>query len=312
MIRMMPPQPHVSWSAPSLSYPDGVAAERRRALDAYVELAKPRIVLMVLMTAAAGFLVGSPGGLELLALLVWLVGIASAAAGAGALNMLLERAPDALMARTRTRPLPEGRVEPRRALAFGAAAAASGVAVLSVLSSPAAGIATAVCLTLYLFVYTPLKRVSAWCIVPGAIAGAMPPLIGCTAAAGAIHRRALALFAIQFLWQLPHVVALGWLYREDYARAGLRMLPAGARAGLKTSLVAAGAALLLMPVSILPMRAGLAGPVYGCGAAVLGAAYASAALRFGVRPGRGSAKGLFLASIAYLPSLLLFLAAGRF
>ncbi|MBI4423281.1 MAG: protoheme IX farnesyltransferase [Elusimicrobia bacterium] len=280
-------------------------------LAAYVELAKPGIALVVLMTATAGFLAGSPAGVDRGLLAATLAGTALAAAGAGALNMLLERGSDALMARTAGRPLPSGRVQARDALALGAGASVLGVASLSVLAHPAAGAAAAATLALYLFLYTPLKKVSAWCILPGAVSGALPPLIGYAAASGSVAGPGLTLFAILFLWQLPHIVALGWLYRDDYARAGLRLLPGGEQAGLKTSLLAAGSALLLIPVAVLPMRAGLAGPVYGCGAAILSAAYAASALRFGARRDRGSARRLFLASIVYVPVLLLLLAAGR-
>lgn len=286
-------------------------AQDRSAWRAYLELAKPGISLVVLMTATAGFIAGSSGRLSLPAMFICLAGTLLASAGAGSLNMLLERASDALMTRTSTRPLPEGRIDPLKALAFGAGAAVSGVVVLSVLCNPAAGAVAAASLALYLFLYTPLKRVSWWCMLPGAVSGALPPVIGYAASAGAVAWPGLTLFAILFLWQFPHIVALGWLYREDYERAGLRMLPGGANADLKSGFTAVAPALLLIPVSILPMRAGLAGPVYGCGAAVLSAAYAASAIRFGVRRDRDAARALFFASIAYVPFLLLLLAAGR-
>lgn len=281
------------------------------AWRAYVELAKPGIALVVAMTATAGFLVGSAGGVRWSALAVCLAGTLLSAAGAGALNMALERVSDGLMLRTRNRPLPDGRLEPVQALAFGSACAALGVSVLSVLSNPLAGAVSAATLALYLFLYTPLKRVTAWGTVPGAVSGALPPLIGYAAASGTLGWPGWTLFAILFLWQFPHITALGWLYREDYERAGLKLLPQGPRADVKSGLVSSASALLLIPTAVLPMTAGLAGPVYGCGAAVLSAAYAGAALRFGVARTRDTARALFLTSIAYVPVLLLLLAAGR-
>lgn len=217
---------------------------------AYGELAKPGIVSAVLMTATGGYLIGSRGNFDLLRLTFCLAGTALSAAGAGALNMLIERASDAVMHRTQLRPLPSGRLSPSRALAFGALSAALGVAVLSILSNPAAGAVAATSLALYLFIYTPLKRVSAWCMVPGSVSGALPPLIGYAAATGRVAWPGLTLFAILFLWQFPHIIALGWLYREDYERAGLKMLPA---ADALSAFAAAAPALLLVPVSVLPM-----------------------------------------------------------
>ncbi|MBI4346919.1 MAG: protoheme IX farnesyltransferase [Elusimicrobia bacterium] len=281
------------------------------AWRAYAELAKPGITLVVVMTATAGYLAGAGPALEMKALLVCLAGTALASAGAGALNMTMERASDALMNRTRGRPLPSGRLDTLSALAFGVATSVSGVAVLSVLCNPAAGAVSALTLALYVFLYTPLKRVSAWCMVPGAISGALPPLIGYAAATGTIRWPGLTLFSILFLWQFPHIVALAWMYREDYERAGLQMLPGGPHGELKSALLAAGAALLLIPAAVLPMQAGLAGPVYGCGAAVLSSAYAAAGLRFAVRRDRSSARALFFTSISYVPFLLVLLAAGR-
>lgn len=281
------------------------------AWRAYVELAKPGIGFVVLMTATAGFLAGARGAVDWTRLLFCLAGTGLAAAGAGALNMTLERASDSLMKRTSGRPLPQGRVEPMQALAFGAGASVAGVAILSVLANPLAGAVSAATLALYLFLYTPLKRVTPWCTVPGSVSGALPPLIGYAAATGGLGGPGWSLFTILFLWQFPHILALGWLYREDYERAGLKLLPQGADAGAKSAFIAASSALLLIPAAVLPMTFGLAGPVYGCAAAVLSAVYAGAALRFGAMRSRSSAKHLFLVSIAYVPFLLLFLAAGR-
>lgn len=281
------------------------------AWRAYVELAKPGIGIVVLMTATAGFLAGARGGVAWDRLLYCLLGTGLAAAGAGALNMTLERASDSLMKRTSTRPLPQGRISPYQALAFGAGSSVAGVAILSVLANPLAGGVSAATLALYLFLYTPLKRVTPWCTVPGSVSGALPPLIGYAAATGGLGWPGWTLVAILFLWQFPHILALGWLYRGDYERAGLKLLPQGAHAETKAAFIATTSALLLIPAAVLPMTAGLAGPVYGCGAAVLSAVYAGAALRFGAMRSRGSAKHLFLVSIAYVPFLLLLLAAGR-
>ncbi len=271
-------------------------------LLAYLELTKPGIAAVVLMTASAGYLVAveSPDW-ELFRLM--LLGTALSAAGAGALNMLLERGPDSLMLRTRERPLPSGRIRPLEALLLGLSSAVAGVLVLAKINAWAAG-AAAVCLAVYLACYTPLKRRTAWCIIPGALSGAMPPLIGWAAAHGGLGSGAIPLFLILFLWQFPHIVGLGRMYQDDYQRAGFRMIPSGPEGDPNSWRLAVAAATLLVPVSLLPFWLGWSGNLYAAGALLLGGLYAGASLHFARRPGLPAARLLFFTSIGYMPLLL--------
>ncbi len=284
----------------------------RTSLVDRLELAKPRITTMVVFTALVGFVTAADEPLRGAALAAALVGTGLVAAGAAVLNQVLERDTDALMERTRLRPLPAGRVLPTEAVAFGAGVTLAGHALLLAVCGPLPAAVAFVTWSSYLFVYTPLKRRTPLATLVGAVPGALPPVIGWTARTGALDQGAFILFAILFLWQVPHFLAIAWLYRDDYARGGFPMLPVLDREGSFTARQAVVHSLALLLVSLLPFPAGLAGPVYLAGAVLLGVALTLFAVRLLSLRTRPAARGLFLASVLYLPALSsLLLAAGR-
>lgn len=281
----------------------GRSAGGAAALD-LLRLTKPRITGYVVITAAAGFLAASGGVPDPALLLHTLVGTALLASGTNGLNQVLERRADARMRRTRHRPLPAGRLRVRDAAAFTLLLVGAGTVYLLLtvnLLTAALGFATA---ALYALAYTPLKRVSPLATLVGAVPGALPVLGGWTAARGELAAGGWALFGILFLWQLPHVLALGWLHREDYRRAGFRVLAAADSSGWKTRARSVTFALVLVPVSLLPAVLGVAGPGYFAAAGGLGALYLGSAVRFAWRGGRREARGMFHTSLLYLPLLL--------
>jgi heme o synthase len=282
-----------------------VALVSRRAVAAdYLELTKPRITLLVVFTTLVGFVVAAPGALHALPLLAVLAGTTLVAAGASVVNMVLERDTDALMLRTRTRPLPAGRLRPAEALLFGLVLTAFGLSLLSWLSGPLAGAVALATWLSYLFAYTPLKRRTSLSTLVGAVPGALPPVIGWAAARQSLDGGAFVLFAILFLWQIPHFLAIAWIYREDYARAGLPMLPVLDPAGGLTGRQAVIHSLALLLVSLTPVAAGFGGPYYMAGAVLLGIGMTLAAFRLAVLRTVPAARALFLASVLYLPALL--------
>lgn len=286
------------------------ASPWRAAMADWSELAKVRLNTMVLISAATGFALGSAGAVAWPRLAAALAGIGSVAAGAAVLNQYLERKWDALMLRTRDRPLPAGRVAPVSALAAGITLSAGGVGYLAVaVNLPAAALAAST-LGVYLFVYTPMKRWSSLNTVVGAVPGAMPPVLGWAAASGGVDAGAWVLFLVLFLWQMPHFLAIAWLWRADYARAGFRMLPVVRPDGRSTGGWAAAAAFGLVAVGLPALGAGLTGPVFALGAAVPGLAFFAMAWRFARRRGDAEARVLFLSSLCYLPLVLAWLAAG--
>ncbi len=269
-----------------------------------MELVKPRIATMVLLTVTVGFALGSVGAWNVPGLASALVGVALVAAAGGAFNQLIERRTDALMARTANRPLPTGRLTPWEVAGFGFVCAAAGLGLLFVEVNATTALLSLVTLALYVLAYTPLKRHSALSTAVGAIPGALPPVLGWTAAGGALGWEAFSLFAILFLWQFPHFLAIAWLYRQDYAAAGLRMLPGTLpRKGL-TGIAASVYAAVLIPVSVMPGQVALAGGSYRVAAVLLGLGYLAAALRFFVSESRETARGLLYVSLVYLPVLL--------
>jgi protoheme IX farnesyltransferase len=275
----------------------------RSALADYVELTKPRITLMVAVTALVGFVMASPAGVAPGALGFALLGTALVAAGASALNMVLERDIDARMQRTRQRPLPSGRVSPREATAFGLALTACGLLELLWACPPMAAATAALTWASYLFLYTPLKTRTTLSTIVGAVPGALPPMIGWAAARGTLDPGAFVLFAIVFLWQIPHFLAIAWIYREDYARGGLKVLPVLDPEGRVTGRQAVANSLALLVISTTPALARMAGPVYLWGAVALGVAFALVAAAAAVRRTPAAARMLFLVSVLYLPAL---------
>jgi heme o synthase len=270
----------------------------------YLELAKPRIAAMVLLTVTVGYTLGSGGTWTLASLAGALVGIGLVATASGAFNQLIERRTDALMARTANRPLPTGRLQPIEVVAFGLVCGTAGLTLLiAEVNWTTAGLAF-LTLALYVAAYTPLKRHTALSTAVGAIPGALPPVLGWTASGAPLGWEAFSLFAVLFLWQFPHFLAIAWLYRDDYRAAGLRMLPGGIpRRGL-TGLSASVYAAVLIPVSFMPGQVALAGGSYRIAALLLGLGYLAAALRFCVHESRASARGLLYCSLIYLPVLL--------
>ena len=280
-----------------------MATEGAAVISDYWSMTKPDVNLLVAITTAAGFCLGARADIQPLS---WLrlfhtvAGTALVASGAAALNQWMERQHDARMRRTAQRPVAAGRIAPSRARAFGILLSLAGVVyVLVAAGLLAALLATATSLA-YLVLYTPAKRRTPLCTLIGAVPGAMPPLIGWSAARGHLDAGAWMLFGIVFLWQFPHFMAIAWMYRDDYDRAGYRVLPAGkARAPFVTHQTLL-ASVALVPVSLLPMVAGYASPLYGLGAAILGVAFADCAARFALRTSPSAARQLLLASIVYL------------
>jgi protoheme IX farnesyltransferase len=272
----------------------------------YAALAKPELTFLSVVTAVAGFLLGSRG-LELTGLIHLTFGTSLAGAACGALNQYLEREHDARMHRTARRPLPGGRIAPRTALFLGLLFAAGGTAHLWHFLGPLPGLLSAATLASYLLVYTPLKRHTHHATLVGGIPGALPPVIGWGSATGELGPTALLLFALLFLWQMPHFHSLAWIYRNDYARAGYPLLAVIDADGSRTGMMVAGFTLALLPVSLLAPLAGHGGVLYLAGASILGLAFLVPALRFRSAPTAETARHVFFASLLYLPSLLLLL-----
>jgi heme o synthase len=290
--------------APERSESTSIATESRGKLSAYVALTKPRITLMVLITMGTGFILGSHGGVHPLSLTLALLGTGLVASSASALNQLFERARDQRMRRTAQRPLPTGRLSPREAAVFGTILGVVGLAVLAAgVNLLAAGVALATVL-LYVFVYTPLKACTTLNTAVGAVPGALPPVIGWAAATGRLGAEAWALFLIVFLWQFPHFFAIAWIYREDYARGGHKMLPSIDPTGRVTARQSTLYALALVPAGLLPTVVGMAGTGYFAGALVMGLIYLGCSVRFWNDVSDASARRLLRASFLYLPVIL--------
>jgi heme o synthase len=279
-----------------------LAATRSVSSD-YLELTKPRITLMVVLTTLVGFVMGNVGPISAAALIPALVGTALVAAGASVLNMVLERRIDAMMLRTRNRPLPSGRLGVSEAVSWGVALTASGLVVLTWLSGPLAGAVAAVTWGSYVFIYTPLKTRTSLATIVGAFPGALPPVIGWVAARGVLEPGTFVLFAILFLWQIPHFLAIASLYREDYARAGLPMLPVLDPEGRVTGRQALANSIALMLVSLTPTAGGMAGRAYLVGALSLGVGFTALAAVSAVVRTKSASRRLFLGSLVYLAAL---------
>ena len=277
----------------------------------YADLIKARLTMLVLLTTLVGFYIGWRGAMNYLLMFHTLLGTALVASGAAALNQLLEREYDARMRRTAGRPLPSGRMQPVSVMLFGGVCALVGTIYLALLVNPLTSVLGAISLVSYLFIYTPLKRIHWLNTAVGAIPGALPPLMGWTAARGNLEGGGWALFAILAFWQMPHFYAIAWLYRDEYAKAGFKMLPAFDADGSRTGQQSVSHTLGLLPVSLCPFLFQLAGPVYLASALVLGFAYLGCAVRFAKRLDTPSAKKLFFASIIYLPLLLIALVADK-
>ena len=281
------------------------------ALRDYLALTKPRLNALVVATTAAGWCLGNQGGAPARSMATVVVGTTLVAAGASALNQVLERGTDALMQRTRLRPVPAGRLSPRAASEFGVALTVIGLFLLAAdvnLTSAALAFVTVV---VYLAVYTPLKRRTPAATLVGAVPGALPPLIGWAGARGDLSLEGVALSAIVFFWQVPHFMAIAWLCRDDYRHAGFPMLPVIESDGRRTGHTALVYAAMLLPISLLPSLTGLAGVVYGAVALALGCGFWLLAAWFAKCRSDETARVLFLGSLAYLPLLWIVMIADR-
>ena len=268
------------------------------------ELFKARLTTLVILTTAMGFHLGNVGPVDWVLFVHAVLGTAMLAAGAAALNEYIERDLDAKMPRTAHRPIPTGEIRPETALMLGVSAAVLGLAELTLWVNPLTAFLGMLTLASYVFVYTPLKRLTTLNTLVGAIPGAVPPLMGWTAATNTMDAGGWILFAILFFWQLPHFMAIAWLYRDDYAKGGFKMLPVLDATGQRTAATAIRHTLALMIFSLMPFTFGLAGRWYLAAAVVMGVAFLVCGIRFAVERSSVNARRLFFASIIYLPLLL--------
>ncbi len=281
-----------------------VKAPEKVPSSVFPELFKARLTMLVLLTTLVGFYLGHRGPMNWLLLGYALLGTGLLACGASALNQYLERDFDALMERTRERPLPTGRIQSQTVVVLGGVTSVAGLLLLAFGVNLLTSVLGALTLISYLFIYTPLKRKTTLNTIIGAVPGALPPLMGWTAARGDLSIEGWALFAILFFWQLPHFLAIAWMYREDYARGGFVMLPLLDRDGSRTGRSAVSHTLGLLPVSLSPFVFQVSGALYLFGALALGLVFLWCAVRFARQMDRLSARRLFFASILYLPLLL--------
>lgn len=291
-----------------------LAAEKMshaQIIRAYVDLTKPRITVLVMLTTLAGFCLASESAIDWLQLLQLAIGIILLSSGIATLNQWMERDLDALMLRTQERPLPSGKLTATQALLFGTTLTIVANIYLAIFLNPLTallGVATALS---YLFLYTPLKTRTPLSTAWGALPGAMPPLVGWAAARGNLSLASLAPFAIMFLWQFPHFLAIAWMYREDYKRAGIRMLPVVDPEGKATSRQIVIFTLLLLPVSLLPTLLGTSGKIYFAGAILLGLGFLYFSIRAAISKTKWQARYLLLASVIYLPILFALMVFNR-
>jgi heme o synthase len=276
----------------------------------YIELTKPRITWLILMSTGVGYFFGLPRAanawaflksIPLVSLLHTIIGTALMASGTAALNQWYEREADRKMRRTAARPLPSGKISAARAFAFGAALSLAGFAELWLGLNFLAGFVGAFTLASYLFVYTPMKQRTWWSTTVGAIPGAMPPVIGYAAAAGTLPRESWVLFAILFLWQFPHFYSIAWMYKEDYARAGIRMLPVVEPDCRSTARQILLYGIALIPVSLIPGILGMSGRIYLIGALLLGLWFLYSGVRVAAERSLSRARGVLVTSVLYLP-----------
>jgi heme o synthase len=281
-----------------------------RFMRDYVELTKPRITWLILMSTAIGYFFGLPrasawrpflANVDLLSLFHTIVGTGLIASGTAALNQWYEREADRRMRRTARRPLPAGRLSADRALVFGVALSIAGFLELWLGVNLLSGLIGAFTLASYLFLYTPLKQRTWWSTTVGAIPGAMPPVIGYAAASGRVSHEAWVLAAILFLWQFPHFYSIAWMYKDDYARAGIRMLPVVEPDGRSTARQIVVYGMALIPVSLMPALMGMSGDLYGVGALLLGLWFLYSGVRVALERNKVRARNVLMASVLYLP-----------
>ena len=288
-------------SAPSIT---GNPATGKSLAGVLADLVKARLTFLVVLTTLVGYYLGTSGGMDLALMVHTVLATALLACGAAALNQLFEREYDARMRRTESRPLPSGRLQPETVLIFGGACSMAGLAYLAFAVNMLTALLGALTLVSYIFIYTPLKRVTWLNTAIGAVPGALPPLMGWTAARNELTSEGWALFAILFFWQIPHFLAIAWMYRDEYAKAGFVMLPNVDPEGYRTGRQAISHTLGLLTVSLLPFLFQMTGRIYVLGALVLGSAFIACALLFARELTLRRARQLFFTSILYLPLLM--------
>ena len=292
------------------SPPSKDSAFARRAAD-YVELVKPRLVVMILITTAAGFYLGAQQAVDWMLCLHTVFGAGLTAAGVLGLNQYIERDVDAQMKRTQERPLPGGRMRPLEALVVGAALTGSGMLYLTFIVNMLSGFIISLIVVSYLFLYTPLKRKTSLCTLIGAVPGALPPVVGWVAARGALTGEAWVLFAILFLWQLPHSLAIAYIYREDYAKAGFRLLPVIHPDGASTCRQIVVNCVALFGIGLLPTWYNIAGSVYFFTALLAGGAFLAIGIYLARTRSMKAARYLLYASLLYLPVVFITMALDK-
>lgn len=295
----------------TIASPVDVSRVEVSRLADYFALTKPRLVSLVLLTTVVGFVVGSGAAVSFVGLLHVLIGTALVAGGGAALNQYLERDADARMRRTAARPLPAARLEPREGLIFGVTVTLAGLVYLWTFAGWLTFAIGAITAATYVLIYTPLKRLTPWCVAAGAVVGALPPVMGWAAAANVLGPGAVALFVIMFVWQLPHFLAIAWIYRSEYANARMAVVRLTDESGEQTTRHIQWLNLSLIPLTLLPSLLGIAGVGYTIVAAVLGLAFAALALRRPTSDMAAYARRIFYASLVYLPILFVVLAVFR-
>ncbi|MCH7818965.1 MAG: protoheme IX farnesyltransferase [Candidatus Marinimicrobia bacterium] len=273
----------------------------KKILIDFIKLTKPKLLLLVLITTVSGFYLGSEGILDTRLMIITLIGTTFVAAGALVLNQYIERDIDAIMKRTKNRPLPDGRLEAKSALIFGLTLAMAGLFINFVFVNTLTGTLAVISMVSYLLVYTPMKTKSAFCIVIGAVPGALPVAGGWVAASGSFDQGALILFAILFFWQIPHSLAIAWLYKSDYEKAGMRLLPDSYPGDNATGHQVLINTTALLPIGLMPSILGMTGHLHFFAALMLGAIFALYAAKFAMNQSVPSAKKLLYASYLYIP-----------
>jgi protoheme IX farnesyltransferase len=300
-----PPRDELTVTTRSIASDESEARASSPAGRAWLELTKPGLTGLVVATSSLGYLLARPDPLDWGRLAAVTAGTALVGGGANALNQWAESEQDAVMNRTRGRPIPSGRLAARAGFVFAAALTLAGIVLLAAAVNALTSALAFASWAIYLFAYTPMKRRSTLNTIVGAVSGAIPPVLGWTAATGSLDARALVLFAILFLWQIPHFLAIAWIHREDYARGGFRMLPISDPEGRTTFRIALMYTFALIPVTLSAAAVGLSGWVYAVGALALGIVLLAAALRLQHECTKQAARRLFFLTIAYLPAILM-------
>ena len=287
-----------------------LAIERSRLVDYWI-LTKPELTFLSVVTALTGYYLGADGSIQASLLLHTLFGTALVGGGAGALNQYIEREYDGLMRRTENRPVPSGRVQPYEALLFGIILSIVGIAELVLFTNPLTGFLASVTLVSYIFLYTPLKRITPLSTSVGAFPGALPPVMGWTAARNEVNPEAVALFALLFVWQIPHFLSLAWMYRKDYARAGYRLLTVVEPEGNMASRQILAYTTLLVPLAVIPWTLGMFGALYLILALLLSLAFLVVSVHLVRDRSNAAARQVFAGSLIYLPALMAIMVVDR-